>query len=76
MARKKRKGKSRATRHVRLTCPHCTKSVNVQPPRGFQRSIPCPYCRIPIATSLVTLAEEGNSAGQSVEGESVEEANT
>jgi hypothetical protein len=43
--------------HVRLTCPHCGKGVNVQRPQGFQRSMPCPNCRIPIAADYITAAE-------------------
>ncbi|MDQ4076994.1 MAG: hypothetical protein M3220_12200 [Chloroflexota bacterium] len=48
----------RKIRHVRITCPHCGKDVTVQPPRGFQRAIPCPNCRIPIAVEYITPPEE------------------
>jgi transposase-like protein len=47
--------------HVRLTCPHCHKSVNVQRPQGFQRTMPCPNCRIPISTDYIVSAESTES---------------
>lgn len=43
--------------HIRLTCPHCNKSVNVQRPQGFQKAMPCPNCRIPISIEVINAAE-------------------
>ena len=55
MAKKKKQRKR--VGHVRVTCPHCTKIAKVQRPIGFQRSVPCPYCRIPISTDLIVATE-------------------
>lgn len=51
MAKKQRIG------HVRVTCPHCNRSVNVQRPQGFQKGMPCPNCRIPIPVDVIAAAE-------------------
>lgn len=48
--------------HVRVHCPHCGRDVNVQRPQGFQRSVPCPNCRIPISTELIAASEAGKEA--------------
>lgn len=61
MAKKKKKPSKRAG-HVRLTCPHCTRIAKVQRPVGFQRSIPCPYCKIPISAELIVAVEAGTTA--------------
>ncbi|MBA3570289.1 MAG: hypothetical protein H0W28_13365 [Pyrinomonadaceae bacterium] len=45
------------TGHVRVNCPHCGKDVNVQRAQGFQRAMPCPNCRIPIAVDVIEAAE-------------------
>lgn len=47
--------------HVRVHCPHCGRDVNVQRPQGFQRSVPCPNCRIPISTDLIAASEESKA---------------
>lgn len=47
--------------HVRLTCPHCGRSVNVQRPQGFQKGMPCPNCRIPISNEVIAQAEAAGS---------------
>ncbi len=68
--------------HVRILCPHCSKQVNVQRPQGFQRSIPCPNCRIPIPVSTITAAEdeaaeregEAPSAGDEAAADALEES--
>ena len=56
MAKKKKKPSKRVG-HVRLTCPHCARIAKVQRPTSFQRSMPCPYCRIPISSELIVSIE-------------------
>lgn len=46
--------------HIRLICPHCGRNVSVQRPQGFQRSVPCPNCRIPISVEYISAEEETN----------------
>lgn len=60
MAKKRRSG------HVRVTCPHCNRDVNVQHMQGFQRTTPCPNCRIPIAIDVIqaAAAEQESAAEQ------------
>ncbi len=48
----------RAKKHIRLICPHCGRHVTVQPPQGFQRSMPCGNCRIPISIEHINAAED------------------
>lgn len=62
MAKKrKQQRRKRKIGHVRLTCPHCKRNVTVQRPTAFQRSTPCPNCRIPIASSLIIAISEGTA---------------
>lgn len=65
--------------HVRLTCPHCGRSVSVQRPQRFQAAMPCPNCRLPIDAALITAAEaalerskEQSSGSESAPAESEE----
>ncbi len=50
--------------HVRVTCPHCSRDVNVQRPQGFQRGMPCPNCRIPISVDVITAAEQASESAE------------
>jgi hypothetical protein len=53
--------------HVRVTCPHCSRDVNVQRPQGFQRAMPCPNCRIPISAEVINATQEEGETGQAEE---------
>jgi ribosomal protein S27E len=71
---KKVRRKRKKIGHVRLNCPHCGRDVTVQRPSAFQRTMPCPNCRIPIASGLIIATSEGDVAP--VQEESSEESVT
>lgn len=62
--------------HVRLTCPHCGRSVSVQRPHRFQPAMPCPNCRVPINADLIIATESAQAATSGQEGGEAPEQKT
>lgn len=63
---KKQRQKAK-TKHVRVVCPYCRRTVKLNPPARLQQTVSCPNCRRPISAGYVTAAQPTEQGAEPAE---------